>query len=56
VDASATPSIVPPPNAYVSGGVTDDSSIGLFTPYGLKLERLQLRGPGRAAGQLRAVA
>lgn len=33
-------SIVPPPNAYVSGGITENLSvgIGLFTPYGLTLK------------------
>jgi long-chain fatty acid transport protein len=33
-------SVVPPVNAYVSGGITDDLSIGigLFTPYGLTLK------------------
>lgn len=32
--------LVPPVNAYVSGGVTDDLSlgVGLFTPYGLKIQ------------------
>ena len=33
-------SVVPPINAYVSGGITDDLSIGvgLFTPYGLTIK------------------
>jgi long-chain fatty acid transport protein len=33
-------SVVPPVNAYVSGGITDDLSIGvgLFTPYGLTIK------------------
>lgn len=36
---SLTFNVVTPPNAYLSGGITDDLSvgIGLFTPYGLRL-------------------